>query len=368
MQKEQSVTQYFPQNLQAVFKNLSQENWNRMLEIRLRAGRPLAVTTADGIQYITAYGGFTQSSRLGAMISPKDVRETFRAICGWSLHSHEQEIAEGFITLPGGHRVGLCGTAVYRTREPAGNCRRDFFCSETENLRNGASELQTLKDISGLNIRLARACPGTADRLMKEIFNNGPASALLIGPPASGKTTVLRDLCRQLSERYRLSVVDQRGELGAVWQGVPQNDLGPNTDILDGVGKSEGISIALRTLSPQFIAVDEIGTAEDCAGLEMAAHCGVYLLATAHGEYSEREKWELAQKDPVFLMGSPVVRRLLKSDIFSYVVFLDLEQDAEKRFQNASGIVENRPSGQIRKILPVKKIKDVSAEWESCLV
>ena len=221
-------------------------------EIRLRAGRCAAAVTVSG-----------KIIPCSALFSEKDIADCFAELCRYSVHSYSREIAEGFITLDGGHRVGLCGTAV---------------------MSGGA--VVSVKDISSLNIRIAREVRGCAEELYGRFFAGGLCSLLLAGRPMSGKTTLLRDLSRMLGEKYRVALIDSRNELSASVRGLPTLDVGENTDVLCGYTKSAGIMTALRSLSPDVIICDEIG--DDYDAVEQCLFCGVKVIAAAHaGSLSE---------------------------------------------------------------------------------
>lgn len=279
-QKQDGVAQvaaFFPPSLWQAVNALPEAQRATLREIRLRCGRPVGLY--DGIRE-TVLAGVTAVSQ--AMLT-----DILRGLCRDSLHSYARELQAGFLTLPGGHRVGLCGTAV---------------------LREG--RLESIKTVSGMNFRIARALPGCGDKLYQSMFGAGLCSMLLLGAPGSGKTTILRDLCRQLGASYRVAVVDERGELGAVNQGVPQHPIGQMTDVLDGYPKAEGLSIAVRVLAPQLLVCDEIGGDADTEALLAAMHTGVKLLATAHaGSIAEAER-------------RPNLRRLLEAGAFSCLVQL----------------------------------------------
>lgn len=253
MQHSDSLSQvlsYFPEPLRGRLEAVEPMKRHRLREIRLRAGRPIRL-----------YDGVTEESLAGfGNAAAPLLHDILRAVCEDSVHSYARELAEGFITLRGGHRVGFCGTAV---------------------LCNG--KVETVKYLSGFNFRLARQICGCADALYHSVFADGPASLLIIGVPGSGKTTVLRDLCRQLGNRFRVSVSDERGELAAVYHGTPQNDIGLMTDVLDGYPKGEGLMTAIRTLSPQILVCDEISGQADADALLCAVRSGVSVVASAHG-------------------------------------------------------------------------------------
>ena len=222
--------------------------FSQLAEIRLRAGRPCVAVNIFG-----------EIKPCSAVFSAEEIAECFAEICRYSVYSFEAEIAQGYITLDGGHRVGICGTAVTKD-----------------------GKIASIKDISGLNIRIAHQMIGCADDLYQSVFSGKLRSLLLAGKPLSGKTTVLRDLARQLGARHRVVLIDSRGELSASVRGTPSFDIGLNTDALCGCEKSDGIMLALRSLSPEIIICDEIGNDE--AAIEQAMFCGVKLIASAHAD------------------------------------------------------------------------------------
>ncbi len=215
-------------------------------EIRLRAGRPSVCVNILGDMRICS-----------EPFSAAEIADCFAEICRYSVHSFQEEIAQGFVTLDGGHRVGICGTAVM-----------------------SGGKIEMFKDISGLNIRIAHEVKGCADEVYSRFFSGGLRSVLIAGKPLCGKTTVLRDLARRLGERHRVTLIDSRNELSASFHGTPTLDIGLNTDVICGCPKSDGIMLALRTLSPEVIICDEIGNNE--SALEQALFCGVKLIASAH--------------------------------------------------------------------------------------
>lgn len=231
------------------------EPFSSVAEIRIRVGRPAVCVNIFGEMRICS-----------DPFSAEETAEFFAQICRYSVHSFQDEIARGFVTLDGGHRVGISGTAV---RE------------------NG--KIAFIKDVSGLNIRVAHQVVGCSDEIYERFFSNGLCSLLIAGKPLSGKTTVLRDLARRLGESRRVTVIDSRNEISASVHGMPSLDVGLNTDVLCGCGKSEGIMIALRSLSPEVIICDEI--AHDEAAVEQALFCGVKVIAAAHaGNLAELDR------------------------------------------------------------------------------
>ena len=195
--------------------------------------------------------------KCSAPFTRQDIAECFLELCRNSVHSFAREISEGYITLPGGHRVGFCGTAVGQ-----------------------GGKLSTIKDISSLNIRFAREVRGCAGELCSRAFRDGLCSLVVCGKPLSGKTTILRDMARILGDTHRVAVVDTRGEISGVYEGVPALDIGENTDVLNGYSRADGIMCALRSLSPEVIICDEIGG--DAEEIRQCMNCGVKLVVSAH--------------------------------------------------------------------------------------
>ncbi len=272
------------------------------LEIRLRLGNPLLVLTAAGEMWVGA-GGAVPAPAQALCCAAEDIEQAVQLITRGSLYAWERELREGFCTLPGGHRVGLAGRA--RTE-------RGRVVGQTA--------------FAAINIRVARQVRGAADALLLRLGRRWPEEAvLLFGPPGSGKTTVLRDLCRQLSEGNprlglaprRVVVVDERSELAAAVEGRPQFDLGPRSDVLDGWPKRDGLLAAIRALGPQVVACDELGGPGDAQAVAEAARCGVQVLATAHATRVE-DLWH-----------RPGLRRLLAGGVFG--VLLGLGADRQPR-------------------------------------
>jgi stage III sporulation protein AA len=238
-------------------------------EIRVREGRPLQLVFAGSDAFVLPDGALTPDPTRAATPDHDDLLRTFQLMAQGSVYAWEDEVRSGFLTLRGGHRVGLAGRAV------------------TEEGR-----IRTLKQVASLNIRIAREVQGAAGPLLPRVLKAGrPLSTLIISPPQAGKTTILRDLVRQIStgvpalglKGCKVGLVDERSEVAGCAAGVPQRDVGPRTDVLDGCPKAEGLMLLIRALSPDVVAVDEIGRTADADAVMEALHAGVAVLATAHG-------------------------------------------------------------------------------------
>lgn len=240
---------------------------NEIQEIRMNIGQPLMLK-AQGREIIPhKQGGITEIYQDGFQVTEEMLKETFGFICKHSVYAYEEEIRQGFITIEGGHRIGLAGQAVV----------------ERDKVRN-------IKYVSGLNIRLASERIGCGEKVIEMITDkHNIFNTLIVAPPCAGKTTLLRDCIRLLSngskgiDGVRVGVADERGELGACYHGVPQNDLGVRTDVLDRIPKASGILMLIRSMAPRVIAVDEIGSEDDMEALKNACLSGCNILATIHG-------------------------------------------------------------------------------------
>ena len=264
---------FLPPKICDALKSLPDEIKNKVYEVRLRACKPIVLITSDGSLFIDKNKRMTYIFTQNLLeITFLEIREAFMRLCNFSVYSHSDSISQGFITLDGGHRVGLCGTAV------------------TEN-----GKVTSMKDINSLNIRISREFKGCADNILRDVFNNRLKNVIISGPPSSGKTTLLRDISRQISdgkfgEYYKVAIIDERCEIAPVSEGIYSHDVGVNTDVLSGFKKADGIMMALRCLSPQLIVCDEIGTNDECEAIRSGINSGVNFVLSIHA--SKRHELE----------------------------------------------------------------------------
>ena len=274
-ERYKEIPTLFPEALRRDVETLLENQGTRVEELRLRAGTVASWVTAGREALVPCRGS-------PHCVTPHDLEEIIRRASDFSAYAVQDQLRAGFLTLRGGHRLGVCGTAVSR-----------------------GTEIQTIREYQALNLRLAGERPGCAAELFKSL-RCSPGSILILGPPRAGKTTVLRDLVRLLSDRggQRIGLLDERGEIAACRDGVPQLCVGNRTDVLSGCPKQLGIELMLRSMSPDWIAVDEITALEDAESLSRTVCCGVRFIATAHGD------------GPADLQRRPVYRRLLELGAF----------------------------------------------------
>lgn len=282
-----NVQNLFAENIRKLLIE-EKPDYDSIYEIRLRTGKPLFLVYSGGERCLKIKG------REPYLVTGQDLKETLEYVSGYSLYACEDEIRQGYISVQGGHRIGVAGKVIL-----------------------DGNHIRGMKYISCINVRLSHQVPGCADAVMPYIQDGEHLShTLIISPPRGGKTTLLRDVIRQLSNGREdipgvtVGVVDERSELAGSWQGIPQNDLGLRTDILDACPKAEGMQMLVRAMSPDVVAVDELGREEDFRAVESVIHCGCCLIATAHGNSLED------------VLRQPFFQKLKEMEIFEKYIVL----------------------------------------------
>lgn len=252
---EEEIIGIFPLKIGTLLKDRFLKE--QIYEVRIKSGRPILVYSKYG------------ESIINYICTKEDIKSMVQKISNYSLYAYEEDIRQGFITIKGGHRIGIAGECV---------------------MENG--EVKTIRNISSVNIRICREIIGCSDKVMKYIVSKHRVyNTIIISPPKCGKTTIIRDIARNLSNGIsslgacgrKVVVIDERSEIGACHLGIPQSDLGIRTDVLDNCLKREGLIMAIRSLSPEVLICDEIGTKGDIEALMMAFNSGVNLITTIHG-------------------------------------------------------------------------------------
>ena len=287
MKDVRQVIQYFPNNIYNILVNALTNNpqiEKNLQEIRVRVGRPILLK-GRGIEAIVQY-----------LVTQQEILQTLEKLCDNSIYAYKNQIRQGFITVRGGHRIGIAGTAV------------------VEN-----DDVQNLKYITSLNFRIAREVLNCSDKILKEIIdieNYNIYNTLIVSPPGKGKTTTLRDTIRRLSngiEEWNFrgktcGVVDERGEIAAMYRGIPQNDVGLRTDVIENISKSKGMKMLIRSMAPEIIACDEIGSKEDVQAIKEAISSGVKGIFTMHGKSLEDVKNNI---DVNYLIENKLIEKVI---------------------------------------------------------
>lgn len=311
MEQKFQLEQLFPLHIR---NGLKGGNWQDNLEeIRVRIGQPIEFSYDTDIRYLAVEGGRCRfysgdELRRGEVpyrICMTDIAEMLNYISNYSLYAYKEEMKQGYLTVEGGHRIGIAGGVV------------------TEN-----GKITGLHHVSFLNIRVAHERRGCAGEIIPWIRHCGNIyNTLFLSAPGAGKTTYLRDSIRMLSEGSRehpgvkVCVVDERSEIAACHMGIPQNNLGPRTDVLDGCRKAEGMQLLLRSMSPQVLAVDELGGEEDFKAVEQAVYSGSRVLGTVHaGGIGE-------------LIEKPYLHRWIEKEVFGRYVLICRGADGVRKVQ-----------------------------------
>ena len=273
-----NILEYFPNKIvQAILNSINEKEIETLEEIRIRVSKPIILKVANK-EIIVEY-----------IVTTQDILEIVEKITENSMYSYQQQICSGYITLKGGHRVGISGNVVMEE-----------------------NKVINVNYIYSLNFRIARQIIGVAEKVVNEVMKNDEISnTLIISKPGAGKTTILRDLIRIISKTKTVGVVDERGEIAAMYKNEPQNDLGIKVDILSNISKSLGIKMLVRSMAPDVIVADEIGTKEDIEAIKDAVTSGVKGIFTAHANNIEDIK------------KSPILKELLNLNLIEKIIILD---------------------------------------------
>lgn len=300
--REQEIYRILPSHLRKMFQELP-IHFEGLQEIRLRVGAPVLFRYRGQEYFLGTLGGMSRDSRYAYRINREELQEVVEYISNYSLYAYEEELRQGYLTIRGGHRIGIAGKIILENRQ-----------------------IKSIGNITCLNIRLAHEVLGCGEQILPDLLQDGDlCHTLIVSPPRQGKTTLLRDLIRLLSSGsaemagMTVGVVDERSEIGACYRGEPQNDLGFRTDILDACPKVEGMMLLVRSMAPEVIAVDEIGSREDVEAMEYVINSGVKLLATVHGNGMDDIK------------AKPVLGRLVQEKVFQRYIVLGGKKVGEIR-------------------------------------
>lgn len=278
----EEIIKLLPNRFKDAIKNELANKEDNLEEIRIRLGQPLECVYTNRFKHLPT-----------CIANKDDCLYIVNQLSRFSLYRLERELKEGYITIAGGHRVGIAGAV---------------------NTIDG--QVEKIHHICFFNIRVAKQIIGSAEKLISNLYTNEYGNTLIVGPPKSGKTTILRDLSRILSSGWvnhqavKVGIVDERSEIAAAMNGVPQHDVGPRTDVLDGCPKTEGMMMFIRSMSPEVIVADEIGHQKDVNALIEAMNAGISVICTAHGS-------DLSQ-----IRQRPSFKKYHLEEIFQFVVVL----------------------------------------------
>jgi len=280
----EKILNFLPKKIADLISKIPPNQKEELEEIRIRINRPIEITMKGKPRF------------LSYIIQPEDAIHLMNKISHFSIYTLEEELKQGFITVSGGHRIGLAGKVI---------------------LEGG--KVKAIRDISSFNIRIAREKVGIAEPLIPYIFQGSWMHTMVIGPPQTGKTTLLRDIARVASsgfsvrgvESSKVGIVDERSEIAGCVNGIPQLTFGDRLDVLDACPKAEGMMMMIRSMSPDILVVDEIGRKEDSEAIQEAVHAGITLMMTTHGTSIEEVK------------NRPSLRYILEQKIFQRFIVLN---------------------------------------------
>ncbi len=285
-----NILKYFPDKIRDIIKKEIQETNSNLEEIRIRVDKPI-ILKFNNLEKIVRY-----------KVNSDEILNILQAVCENSIYSYQNQIANGFVTIKGGHRVGISGSCV---------------------IENG--KVININYINSLNFRISRQILDCSKNILKHILNlkqNTVYNTLIVSPPGSGKTTILRDIVKQVSNGIKhlnfqginVGVVDERGEIASLYKGSPQNDIGIKTDVIENVSKSIGMKMLIRSMAPKVVVADEIGSFEDIEVINYAMCSGCKGIFTAHG----------LNLEDIYL--NPVLRNLINAHIFEIIIFLSTKE------------------------------------------
>ena len=274
---------FLPKNITNQISKIPPDQMTEIEEIRVRVNRPLEIAACGVVKF------------LPYTVQLEDADHLLNKISHFSIYALEEELKRGYITIEGGHRVGLAGKVV---------------------LEEG--KVKAIRDIASFNIRIAREKIGIATPLIKEIYTGNWLHTMIIGPPQTGKTTLLRDIARIISsgdengtfQASKVGIVDERSEIAGCVKGVPQMTFGPRLDVMDACPKAEGMMMMIRSMSPEVLIVDEIGRSEDSYAIREAVNAGIKLIMTTHGESFDE------------IRKRPILKTILNEHIFKRFIVL----------------------------------------------
>jgi stage III sporulation protein AA len=279
----ETILPFLPKKIAEIISQIPPDQKEELEEIRIRIKRPIEITLKGSPRF------------LSYIIQPEDAFHLMNKISQFSIYTLEEELKRGYITVSGGHRIGLAGKVI---------------------LEEG--KVKAIRDIASFNIRIAKEKIGASEGLIPFIFNGDWMHTMIVGPPQTGKTTLLRDLARIISSgdkrnafpAYKVGIVDERSEIAGCVNGIPQMSFGHRIDVLDACPKAEGMMMMIRSMSPEVLVVDEIGRVEDAEAIQEAVNAGIKLIMTTHGASFQE------------IRNRPTLKEIIEQNIFERFIVM----------------------------------------------